>query len=211
MNPYTAQVNAKYIMGVVVIFNSPDWGMGIPLPLEGDDHVEYQTNGGQGDIISVNTADNTIMLSETGDRDNRWIAENKAGTDFYVAGPQFVDDPLLTADVELESSLFATTPDNADTLKNIVWELNGAEQNAGTSNPYKPSGLALNTEYTVRVKHQGNALEDSAWSTSTTFTTGATRNLYTYYRERLQVLETRLAGIETEHENMNSNYGSNSY
>ena len=175
------------------------------------DVVEYQTNGGQGEIVSVNTDDNTILLTETGDRDNRWIAENKAATDFYVAGPQIVDEPLLTADVELQSSNFATTPDNADSLKNIVWELNGAEQNAGTSNPYKPSGLALNTEYTVRVKHQGNALEDSAWSTSTTFTTGATRNLYTYYKERLQVLETRLAGIETEHENMNSNYGSNSY
>ena len=51
------------------------------------DHVEYQTNGGQGDIVSVNTDDNTILLSDTGDRDNRWIAENKAGTDFYVAGP----------------------------------------------------------------------------------------------------------------------------
>ena len=160
------------------------------------DVVEYQTNGGQGDIVSVNTTDNTILLTETGDRDNRWIAENKAGTDFYVAGPSVVDEPLLTANVELESSLFATTPDNADTLKNIVWELNGAEQNAGTSNPYKPSGLALNTEYTVRVKHQGNALEDSAWSTSTTFTTGATRNLYTYYKERVDTLVARVEALE---------------
>ena len=39
----------------------------------GDTHVEYQTNGGQGDIVSVNTDDNTILLSNTGDRDNRWI------------------------------------------------------------------------------------------------------------------------------------------
>ena len=162
----------------------------------GLDRAEYQTNGGEGEIVSVNTDDNTIMLTETGDRDNRWIAENKAGTDFYVAGPQIVDDPLLTTDVELESSLFATTPDNADTLKNIVWELNGAEQNAGTSNPYKPSGLALNTEYTVRVKHQGNALEDSAWSPSTTFTTGATRNLYTYYKERVDALVARVEALE---------------
>ena len=169
-----------------VFFKDPD----------GETHVEYQTKGGQGDIVSVNTDDNTILLTETGDRDNRWIAENKAGTDFYVAGPQVIDDPLLTADVELESSLFATTPDNTDTLKNIVWELNGAEQNAGTSNPYKPSGLALNTEYTVRVKHQGNSLPDSAWSTSTTFTTGATRNLYTYYKERVDTLVARVEALE---------------
>ena len=63
---------------------------------------------------SRSTPDNTILLTETGDRDNRWIAENKAATDFYVAGPQIVDEPLLTADVELQSSNFATTPDNAD-------------------------------------------------------------------------------------------------
>ena len=44
----------------------------------GDDHVEYQTNGGEGNIISVNTDDNTLLISNTGDRDNRWIAENKA-------------------------------------------------------------------------------------------------------------------------------------
>ena len=164
----------------------------------GDTHVEYQTKGGQGDIVSVNTDDNTILLSDTGDRDNRWIAENKAATDFFVAGPQIVDDPLLTADVELESSIFSTTPDGVDSLKNIVWELNGVTQDAGLTNPYKPSGLALNTTYTVRVKHQGNSLADSAWSTSTTFTTGATRNLYTYYKERVELLETRLAGIEAD-------------
>ena len=65
---------------------------------------------------------------------------NKANaTDFYVAGPSIVDEPLLTADVELKSTDFATTPDNADSLKNIVWELNGNEQNAGVSNPYKPT------------------------------------------------------------------------
>ena len=50
----------------------------------------------------------------------------------------------------------------------------------------------------MRVKHQGNSLEDSAWSTSTTFTTGATRNLYTYYKERVELLEARLAGIEAD-------------
>ena len=102
--------------------------------------VEYQTNGGQGEIIEVNTDDNTLLIANTGDRDNRWIAENKwcrrrHATDFYVAGPSVVDEPLLTADVELKSTDFATTPDNADTLKNIVWELNGNEQNAGVVQP----------------------------------------------------------------------------
>ena len=151
------------------------------------------------------------MLSNTGDRDNRWIADNKAATDFYVAGPQTVDNPLLTADVELKSSNFATTPDGADSLNNIVWELNGVTQDAGITNPYKPSGLALNTEYTVRVKHQGNTLDDSAWSTSTTFTTGATRNLYTFYQEKIDTLVSRIAAIEADHASMMNNNNGGGY
>ena len=153
-------------------------------------------------VERIHEDDNKLDLSHATPDDNAqvWVAnDNQAGTDFNVTADRtIVDEPLLTADVRLESSLFATTPADSDTLKNIVWELNGVEQNAGTSNPYTPTGLALNTEYTVRVKHQGNALDDSAWSTPTTFTTGATRNLYTYYKERVEVLENRLAGLEAD-------------
>ena len=142
---------------------------------------------------------NTLSLSHASvDNSQVWVAnDNQAGTDFYVTGPQIVDEPLLTADVELESSLFATTPPGVDTLSNIVWEVNGVEQDAGTTNPYKPT-LNTNTTYTVRVKHQGNTLDESPWSDQTTFTTGATRNLYTYYKERVEVLENRIAGIEAD-------------
>ena len=119
--------------------------------------VEYQTKGGQGDIVSVNTNDNTILLTDSGDRDNRWIKG------FSVAGNIVVDEPLLTADVVLESSQFATTPTDVDTLKNIIWELNGTPISAGTTNPYKPS-LSTNTTYTVRVRHEGNEIDTSAWS-----------------------------------------------
>ena len=41
-------------------------------------------------------------------------------------------------------------------------------------------------------------MEDSPWSDQTTFTTGATRNIYTYYKERVELLEARLAGIEAD-------------
>ena len=56
----------------------------------GDSHVEYQTGGGQGSIIEVNTTDNTLLVTNSGDGDNRWIAENYGegsgtSTDFYVA------------------------------------------------------------------------------------------------------------------------------
>ena len=90
------------------------------------------------------------------------------------------------------------TPSDADTLKNIVWEINGVEESAGTVNPYKPSNLETDTTYTVRTKHQGNNLEDSAWSTSATFTTGATRNIREYYQEKIDVLQSRLASIEAD-------------
>ena len=71
-----------------------------------DSLVEYQTNGGKGTIVSTDTTDNTILLSDAADatRDNRWIkgtvdsdgnagnsgeTGNAAGAvDFYVAGGQ---------------------------------------------------------------------------------------------------------------------------
>ena len=53
-------------------------------------------------------------------------------------------------------------------------------------------GLETDTEYTVRVKHQGDVLEDSDWSASTTFTTGATLNLRTLTSDLL----SRIAALE---------------
>ena len=73
--------------------------------------------------------------------------------------------------------------------------MNGVEQNAGMMNPYKPT-LSTGTTYTVRVKHEGNTLEDSPWSDQTTFTTGASRNLYEYQRSQIQSLTTRVGGLE---------------
>ena len=150
------------------------------------------------------------MLSNTGDRNNRWIkgsididgnAGNRAGTDFYVAGGQKSDDPTLTADIRLQCSEFATTPENADTLNNIIWEINGVEEPAGTVNPYKPSNLQTNTTYTVKVKHQGNSLDDSEFSSSVTFTTGATRNIREHYQQKIDVLQSRIASIEADEVN----------
>ena len=165
----------------------------------GATHVEYQTNGGKGDIVSTNTDDNTILLSDTGDRDNRWIAENKAGTDFYVAGGAIVDEPLLTADVLLESTPLTTEPvDGLVIDKKYVWTLNGAVQETD-QNPYRPT-LSLNTEYTVSCVHkdgQGN-LEDSEESNSITFTTGASRNVFEYQQNIITELRSRLSSIEAD-------------
>ena len=170
----------------------------------GDTNVRYQTKGGKGDIVSVNATDKTILLTDTGDRDNRWIAENGAGIDFKVAGPQYVDSPLLTSHVELESSQFSTTPaTNPDTggpldgLAKITWSLkpgDGAEYqlDAGTLNPYRPTGLQLNTTYTIKVKHTGVLLGDSDWSTSTTFETGASRSLNEHYMKQIKALEEKV-------------------
>ena len=199
---------------------------GISGSPSGDSHVEYQTNGGKGTIISTDTTDNTILLSDAADatRDNRWIkgtvdsdgnagnsgeTGNAAGAvDFYAAGGQKSDDPTLTADIRLQCSEFATTPENVDTLKNIVWEIRNndtnatEEQDAGTVNPYKPNpALQTGTSYTVRAKHQGNDLDDSAYSNSTTFKTGATRNIREYYQEKIEVLQSRIASIEADEVN----------
>jgi hypothetical protein len=63
---------------------------------------------------------------------------------------------------------------------------------AGTLNPYRPSGLQLNTTYTIKVKHTGARLGDSDWSLSTTFTTGASRTLNDHYMKQIKVLEEEL-------------------
>ena len=161
----------------------------------GDRRVEYQTNGGQGEIVSVNTTDKTLLIKDldSNTRDNRWIAENKADTDFYVAGPSIIDSPLLTTNVELESSQFATTPNGVDGLKEIIWNINNVDQSAGTNNPYRPTGLPLNSEVTIKVKHVANSIGESEWSTSTTFTTGASRTLKEHYSSQIKELEQQLS------------------
>ena len=147
--------------------------------------AEYQTSN-LGGIkptakirLEVNTDDNTLLIKDldSNTRDNRWIAENKADTDFYVAGPTIVDSPLLTTNVELESvTQFATTPDGVDGLKEIIWNINNVDQSAGTNNPYRPTGMPLNSEVTIKVKHVANTIGESEWSASTKFTTGASRS-----------------------------------
>ena len=160
------------------------------------DVVEYETDGGKGTIDSVNVSNKTITLTNSANRNERWIGENKAGTLFSAAGPSVVDAPLLTTDVELESSQFATTPDGIDGLKEIVWNIDGVDQSAGTLNPYRPTGLPVNSEVTIKVKHIANSIGESGWSASTKFTTGATRNLYTFYEERITALVTRIEELE---------------
>jgi hypothetical protein len=100
----------------------------------------------------------------------------------------------LTSDVQLQSSEFSTTPEGVDGLKEIIWNLNGVDQPGTTLNPYKPSGLAINTTYNVKVKHVGVALkEPSEWSATTVFTTGASRSLKEHYVRQIRELRIALA------------------
>ena len=158
-----------------------------PSP-EGYPTVDYQTDGGEGDILFVDSTKNTLILKDTGTRDNRWIGVNTTAIDFSVAGPAALDTPLLTTNVELESTQFATSPAGIDGLKKITWNLNGVDQPGTTLNPYRPSGLAPSTDYTVKVKHEGYRLGESEWSPSITFKTGTTRNLQDYYVKQIEEL-----------------------
>ena len=138
------------------------------------DVAEYQTKGGKGTIVSVEN--NTMMVTDSADRDERWIKGFSASDNSSI-----IDDPLLTNDVQLRGSDFATTPPDADTLKEIIWDINGVEYSAGVTNPWSPlEKLPTNTTVTVKVKYKGNVLEDSIWSPTVTFTTGASmRSLFT--------------------------------
>ena len=184
---YYVKVNQKLLVdkglpnGVEYVeFDAPNPG-GLPT-------VNYQTDGGQGDILFVDATKNTLILNDTGTRDNRWIGVNTTAIDFSVAGPAALDTPLLTTDVELESTQFATSPANIDGLKKITWNLNGIDQPGTTLNPYRPSGLAPSTDYTVKVKHEGYRLGESEWSPSITFKTGTTRSLKDYYVRQIEEL-----------------------
>ena len=94
-----------------------------------DTRVEYQTNGGQGNIVKIENKD--IYLTDTGDRDNRWIAENKATTPFYVGTPSKVTGESLDKnDVEFiswngtpESIEFTADPEGSVNLVRRHWYL----------------------------------------------------------------------------------------
>jgi hypothetical protein len=157
-------------------------------------------------IASINTVSNYIDVTyaDTPTGSQVWVAnDNRSFKNFTVMGPTIVDDALLTADVSLESTQFSTTPNGADILRNIEWRItpDGGDEyisNAGTTNPWNPPGLSLNTWHTVTCVHQGAGLEDSIASAEVRFKTGGTRNLYTYYKERVASLESRLASIEAD-------------
>ena len=155
---------------------------------------------GTGEISTIDVDENKINLSTS---NGMWVGPNLAGVDFFVAGPVVNDTPLVTTDVELRCSPFTTDPADIANLTNIVWEIDGQIENAGTTNPYKPQGLATETTHTVRVKHQSTELEDSAWSTTTSFTTGEFRSMYEYQQSRINELMTR---IETLESNSDSSY-----
>jgi len=135
------------------------------------DVITLPVKAGVGSIIDVTGNVITIVPTE-----GRFIGPNSNGIDFSLAGPSKIDEPLLTDEVFLLSSDFALVPgSDADTLLSIVWEIDGTEHSAGTTNPWKPDGLLTpNTTHSVRVKHIGNILGASSYSPTVTFTTGAT-------------------------------------
>ena len=148
---------------------------------------------GTGEIESIDVDEDKINLSTSS---GKWVGPNLAGVDFFVAGPIVNDTPLLTTDVELRCSPFKTDPADIANLSNIVWEIDGATENAGTSNPYKPTGLSPETTHTVRVKHQSVELEDSEWSATSSFTTGPSRSIYEYQQTQIAELLNRIQTLE---------------
>ena len=75
--------------------------------------------------------------------------------------------------------------------------------------PYRPTGLPLNSEVTIKVKHVANCIGESEWSASTAFTTGASRSLKDHYMARK--LEAQVESIKDEggsyHHHLNQRQG----
>ena len=190
----------------------------------GETNVTGSTETAEGTFLSADGTE-VDLTGTTG----RWVADNNAGTTFSIAGPSKIDDPLLTNDVELRSSNFSTTPGSSDTLKEIIWDIDGTEYSAGVTNPWSPlSNLTPNTTHTVKVNHKGNTLEDSSWSPTVSFTTGATlRSIVTRIASLeandiaddatdttlltlIAGLTSRIAALEADHTTLMNNNGNNS-
>ena len=121
----------------------------------------------------------------------------------------------MTADITLQSSEFATTPADSDTLQNAKWTIKkqgeaAVEVDAGAVTSFKPpvGTFEPNSTYTVTVTYEGGVLADSPVSESVTFTTGATRNIFEHQRAQIQTLITRLAALEADHTTLMNNNNS---
>ena len=177
-NNQTTVVETGYANGNnTMTVNGGSWNIG--------DVITLPVSAGIGDVTDITNT--TITITP---RSGRFIGPNIAGIDFALAGPAIIETPLLTNEVDLRSSDFAVEPgSNDDVLEEIIWDIDGTEYSAGTSNPWKPlSNLSPNTTHTVRVKHIGVGLGESEWSPSISFTTGAT----------LRSLFDRIAAIEAD-------------
>ena len=97
----------------------------------GDPRVEFQSPGGTGDIVEINTSDNTMLLSNS---NNRWISNNKADTAFSVAAGSLANPPAPNyLDITFTSMNAGTTPFTGvdATLSSRTWTLETAPDKAG--------------------------------------------------------------------------------
>ena len=92
-----------------------------------EDHVEYQTNGGQGSQVKIDN--NVAYLNNTGDRDNRWIAENIANNDFFATdNTEYTDLGVDADDAVFTSQNLDSVPYNADPSASVdlvgrIWHI----------------------------------------------------------------------------------------
>ena len=97
----------------------------------GDKNVQFATPGGTGDIVSINTSNNTMFLSNSNDR---WIANNKAGTAFSVAAGSINNPPAPDyLNIAFTSMNAGTTPFSGvnATLSSRTWTLETAPDKTG--------------------------------------------------------------------------------
>ena len=125
-----------------------------------------------GQKAGANVDDLSILITTTPSASfsNNWPdSDNRLGTDLYVSASAISEEILASGVVPLLSTPFKAEP--ADTLTKIIWEIDGTEVDAGTSNPYTPTQFSPGP-HTVRVKHVGTNSGDSAWSPPVQFVTG---------------------------------------
>ena len=95
-SPTSAGFTAVYVDEVMLV-DSDQAGAA-----SGSNKVTYATTGGEGTVVKING--NDAYITNSGDRDSRWIATNEDSTSFYIAPQTPVSDSTTTAYAILEQT-----------------------------------------------------------------------------------------------------------
>ena len=153
-----------------------------------EEKVSVETTGGQGDIVEINTSDNTVLLQNTGSDSDRWIGPNSSNIPFFMAAGSISNPPAPGyLDVAFTSMNAGTTPFTGvdATLSSRTWTLETGPAKEG------PWTLVDNyEEFDMTVSQDGA----TPWTTGKPVLTPGT-----WYRVKVTYNSTAAESVESDY------------